>query len=148
MKNMKIDKIKKILPNRYPYLLIDYVEEIVPGISAKAHKNMTANEWFFPVHFPEDPMMPGMIQMEALFQTLCLTALSMEENAGGQVKGISAEKIRLKRRVVPGSRMDIEAEVIYINGSVFCGKARGKIAGAEVCSAEFTFTVVKGECNE
>ena len=73
--NLGIKDIKKYLCNRYPYLMIDYVEEINPGISVRAYKNITANEWFFPVHFPEEPMMPGMIQMEALLQALSLSLI-------------------------------------------------------------------------
>lgn len=139
--NLGIKDIKKYLCNRYPYLMIDYIEEINPGISVRAYKNITANEWFFPVHFPEEPMMPGMIQMEALLQALSLCVLVLPENRGKTITGKNADKIRLRRRVEPGSRMYIEAEIECYENNIASGRARGIIANEEVCSGEFTFTL-------
>lgn len=139
LENLNIEEIKKIITNRYPYLLIDKAIEVLPGTSSKGYKNLTANEWFFPVHFPEDPIMPGMLQMEALLQMLSLTVLTMEENKGKTVRGLSANKIRLKGHVAPGNRLDIETELIDINDGIGTGRARGTIKGTEVCSAEFVF---------
>lgn len=141
--NVNTEGLKKYLPNRYPYLLIDKAIEIVPGATARGYKNLTANEWFFPVHFPEEPMMPGMIQMEALLQMLSLTVLTLEGNEGLNVYGIAADKIRLKKRVVPGCRMDIEAELLSWNEGIGLGRAKGIINGEEVCSGEFTFRLSK-----
>ena len=138
-----VQQLKKYLANRYPYLLIDKATEVVPGVRARGYKNMTANEWFFPVHFPEDPMMPGMIQMEALLQMLSLTVLTLEGNQGLAVRGIAANKIRLKRRVTPGCRLEIEAELSSWNDGIAIGKAKGCIDGSEVCSGEFTFKLVE-----
>ena len=141
--NVNTEGLKKYLPNRYPYLLIDKAIEIVPGATARGYKNLTANEWFFPVHFPEEPMMPGMIQMEALLQMLSLTVLTLEGNEGLNVYGIAADKIRLKKRVVPGCRMDIEAELLSWNEGIGLGRAKGIINGEEVCSGEYTFRLSK-----
>lgn len=141
--NVNTEGLKKYLPNRYPYLLIDKAIEIVPGATARGYKNLTANEWFFPVHFPEEPMMPGMIQMEALLQMLSLTVLTLEGNEGLNVYGIAADKIRLKKRVVPGCRMEIEAELLSWNEGIGLGRAKGIINGEEVCSGEFTFRLSK-----
>lgn len=143
--DLRIADIKRLLPNRYPYLLVDRVTELAPGKYAKGYKNLTANEWYFPVHFPEEPMMPGMLQTEALFQTLATTVLSLDENAGKIVRGIGAEKLRFKKRVVPGKRMDIEAVLTEWNGSVGKGNAKGSIDGEEACSAEFEFILVDPE---
>lgn len=141
--NLGIPQLKKYLANRYPYLLIDKAIEVIPGVSAKGYKNMTANEWFFPVHFPEDPMMPGMIQMEALLQMLSLTVLTLDGNQGLVVQGVAADKIRLKRRVIPGCRLEIEAELISWDSEIAVGRARGSIDGSEACSGEFTFKLVE-----
>lgn len=134
-------ELQEYLTNRYPYLMLDRVLEIVPGVSARGYKNLTTNEWFFPVHFPEEPIMPGMIQMEALLQLLSLTVLTLEGQAGKVVSGMAANKILLKRRIVPGDRLDIEAELISFEQGIAVGKALGKVDGRVACSAEFKFYV-------
>ena len=141
IKNINTGQLKEIISNRYPYLLIDFALEIVPGVRAKAYKNMSANEWFFAVHFPEEPMMPGMLQVEAMLQTLSLTVLSLRENQGGQIRCCSADKIRLKKHVVPGMRLDIEAELVSYENGVAKGSVIGRIGNEEACSAQFTFEV-------
>lgn len=141
--DMGIPEIKKFITNRYPFLLIDRVWEVVPGVSAKGYKNVTVNEVFFQGHFPDSPLMPGMIQMESLFQMLSLTVLTIEGNEGKSVRGNYANKIRLKDRVLPGTRMDIEAKLIEWDGVKGKGLARGIVNDREVCSAEFEFLLAK-----
>lgn len=85
--DMGISEIKKFITNRYPFLLIDRVLEVIPRVSAKGYKNVTVNESFFQGHFPDSPLMPGMIQMESLFQMLSLTVLTIEGNEGKLVRG-------------------------------------------------------------
>lgn len=134
-----IADIKRLLPNRYPYLLVDRVTELIPGKCAKGYKNLTANEWYFPVHFPEEPMMPGMLQAEALLQLLSLTVLSLEGGSGKVIKVIFADKLRFRKRVVPGKRLLMEAELMQWDGNVGRGTVKGSIDGDEACSAEFEF---------
>lgn len=143
--NIDTEGLKKYLSNRYPYLCIDKAIEIVPGATARGYKNITANEWFFPVHYPSEPMMPGMIQMEALLQMLSLTVLTLEGYEGSNVYGVAADKIRLKKRVMPGCRMDIEAELLSWNEGIGFGIAKGMIDEEEVCLGEFTFKVLKSK---
>jgi 3-hydroxyacyl-[acyl-carrier-protein] dehydratase len=141
--NLKVKDLKKYLCNRYPYLMIDVAEEIIPGVSARGYKNLTANEWYFPVHFPEEPTMPGMIQMEALLQMLSLTVLTLDGNACAPIVGIEADKVRIRKKAVPGCRLDIEAKLISIDETgIVTGSAIGRIADEEVCSAVFKFNVV------
>ena len=116
--NLGINEIKQFIPNRYPFLLIDKAVEIIPGVMAKRYKNVTVNEGYFQGHFPDSPLMPGMVQMEALFQMLSLTVLTMDGNRGKSVRGRGADNIRLKDRVLPGSRLEIEAELIEWNKSL------------------------------
>lgn len=142
MSELSIVRIKDYTVCRYPYLLIDQVTELIPGGCAKGYKNLTANEWFFPVHFPEEPMMPGMIQMEALLQMLSLTVLSLEGNEKRVVRCISANKISLKKRVAPGTRLDIIAELISFENGRAEGKAKGYINGGVACEGEFVFMLV------
>lgn len=140
--NLNINAIKNIVPNRYPYLLIDYVTQLIPGKSATGYKNLTANEWFFPVHFPEEPMMPGMLQMEALLQMISVIVLSLDCNKGKVVRGVSAKNIKLKGHVVPGNQFKIEAEIKELSEEKGIAIARGIIADKEVCSAEFGFDII------
>lgn len=142
MNELSITQIKDYTSNRYPYLLIDKVTELVPGVRASGYKNLTANEWFFPVHFPEEPMMPGMIQMEALLQMLSLTVLSLDGNKGRPVRCLSANKISMKKKVVPGNRLDITAELISYENGMAEGKVKGYINGEVACEGEFIFRLV------
>lgn len=139
--DMGIPEIKRFITNRYPFLLIDKVWEVVPGVSARGYKNVTVNEGFFQGHFPNSPLMPGMIQMESLFQMLSLTALTIEGNEGKSVRGSYANKVRLKERVLPGSRLDIEAELTEWDGVKGKGFAKGIVNDKEACSAEFEFSL-------
>lgn len=141
--NLGIKEIKNLLSARNPYLLIDKATEIIPRASAKGYKCLTANEWFFPVHFPENPMMPGMIQMEVLLQMLSLTVLAIDGNAGLPIRGIIANNIRLRERVVPGCKMFIESELLSFENGIAKGAARGIINDHEVCSGSFTFEILK-----
>lgn len=142
MSELSITEIKDYISNRYPYLLIDKVTELIPGVRAEGYKNLTANEWFFPVHFPEEPMMPGMIQMEALLQMLSITVLSLDGNKGRTVRCMSADKISLKKRVVPGNRLHITAELLSFENGRAEGRAKGHINDELACEGEFIFTLV------
>lgn len=141
--DMGISEIKKFITNRYPFLLIDRVLEVIPRVSAKGYKNVTVNESFFQGHFPDSPLMPGMIQMESLFQMLSLTVLTIEGNEGKLVRGRYANKVRLKDRVLPGSRLDIAAELIEWDGVEGKGFVKGMVNDKEACSAEFGFFLEK-----
>lgn len=141
IKDLTQKEIKQYLTNRYPFLLIDHITEVYPGKKAIGYKNLTANEWFFPVHFPEEPMVPGMIQTEALLQMLSMTVLTLEGNKQKLIRVSSAGKIRLKKRVVPGCRLDMEATLTEYSPDCSKGFARGLVAGEEVCSAEYVFSL-------
>ena len=141
--NLDIQEIKCYLPNRYPFLLVDHVDDIEPGQYAKGYKNVTINEAFFQGHFPNNPLMPGMIQAEALFQMLSLTVLTLEGNAGKSLRGLSTKNIKFKDRVLPGSKFDMEANLAEWDGNKGIGTAKGFINGHEACSAEFEFEMMK-----
>lgn len=139
--NLDIKKIKSYLRNRYPYLMIDYANEVVPGVSACGYKNVTINEFFFQGHFPNVPVMPGMIQMESLLQMLSLTVLTLEVNRGKILRAVSANNIKLKKNVLPGYKLDISANLISFDGHKGVGNALGMIRDQEACRAEFEFVV-------
>ena len=143
LKNLSINEIKQYIPYRYPFLLIDGVVEVVPGVSAKGYKNVTVNEEYFQGHFPGSPLMPGMIQIEALLQMLSMTVLTLKENRGKSIRCISANRIKLKERVIPGSKLCIDTELSEWNGEFGKGKGKGIVDGKEACSAEFEFTLAE-----
>jgi 3-hydroxyacyl-[acyl-carrier-protein] dehydratase len=143
MKHMALDikKIMEILPHRQPFLLIDRIEKLEPGMKAKAIKNVTYNEPFFQGHFPEEPVMPGVLIIEALAQTGAAAILSMEENKGKIVYFGGIDKAKFKKKVVPGDVLKLEVEIVKRKGPVGVGSARAIVNGEMAAQAELTFMV-------
>ena len=115
------------------------------GVKCIGVKNLTQNEWFFPVHFPRDPCMPGFLQAEALTQVCALTILTMEGNKGKQVLLLSCDKLRLFQKVRPGDVMILETELISYRHGIAKGKGRATVDGKLVFSCEMTFTLSDSE---
>jgi len=136
---MKLDK-KQILEyqqNKPPYLMIDYAEEIIPGKSAKGYKNLNDDEWFFKVHWPSDPNMPGMLQIESLVQMSALAILCMPNNKGKIMYLTSATNLKFIKKIVPGDRLYIETKIkSYKRGIASC-EGIGLVKKKIVCKAEF-----------
>jgi len=137
---MKLDKkaILEYQQNRPPYLMIDFADEVVPGKSAKGYKDLTQDEWFFKVHWPEDPNMPGMLQIESLVQMCALSLLTMPGNKGKLVYLISADKIKLQKKIIPNDRLIIETQVNSYNRGIAKCQGKGEVNNKIACSAEFT----------
>lgn len=134
-------QIMEILPHRHPFLLIDIVEELEPGVRAAAKKCVSYGEPYFAGHFPGEPVMPGVLIIEALAQTGAVAILSVEENRGktAYFAGISAAKFRQK--VTPGDVLCLETEIIRQKGPLGVGKATARVDGKVVCTAELTFAI-------
>jgi 3-hydroxyacyl-[acyl-carrier-protein] dehydratase len=143
METLKLDMagILEYQKNRFPYLMIDVAEEVVPGKSAKGFKHLTANDWFFECHFPGDPNMPGMLQIEALVQMSALALVTLPGNKGKVCYLTSADKLLFKRKIVAGDRFDIETEVVSFKRGIAKLKGTGSIAGQLACKAEFSLVV-------
>jgi len=142
---MKLDKnqIYEYQRNRDPYLMIDYVTEVIPGKSANGYKDLSVNEWFFKVHWPNDPNMPGMLQIEALTQMSALSILTLPGNKGEIMYLVSADKLSFKKKVLPKKRLYIKTEVIkYQRGLASCS-AVGIVEGEKVCSAKINLVLPK-----
>jgi 3-hydroxyacyl-[acyl-carrier-protein] dehydratase len=138
---LDIDAIKTIIPHRYPFLLIDKVEEYEPGVSAVAVKNVTANEPFFQGHFPDYPVMPGVLVVEALAQAGAVALLSQDENKGKLAFFAGIDKVRFKRQVRPGDTLRLSVEITKSRAGVGFGTARATVDGELVCSGELMFAI-------
>lgn len=134
-------EIMEILPHRQPFLLIDTVEEIEPGVRAVARKCVTYNEPYFAGHFPGEPVMPGVLLMEALAQTGAVAILSMEENRGKTAYFAGINGAKFKQKVVPGDVLTLETEIIKQKGPIGVGKATARVDGKIACVAELTFAI-------
>jgi len=134
-------EIKEIIPHRYPMLLVDRVTEIVEGVSAKGYKNVTINEQFFQGHYPDHPVMPGVLILEALAQVGAVAILSKEENKGKLPLFAGADKVRWKKQVVPGDRLELSVEIIKMRGPIGVGRGIATVDGIKACVAEIIFAI-------
>ena len=137
-----IKEIEKIIPQRSPFLMIDKVEEYIPGNSAIAYKNVNINKWYFQGHFPGNPIMPGVLITEALAQTGAVAILSMEENKGKNSLFGGIDKMKFKKIVVPGDILKLEVKIIKKKGPIGVGEAVATVEGKIVAKGELTFAVV------
>lgn len=131
----------EILPHRQPFLLIDTVEELEPGVRAVAKKNVTCNEPYFAGHFPGNPVMPGVLIIEALAQTGAVAILSQPQWKGKTAYFAGIDKAKFKQKVVPGDTLTLETEIIKVKGPIGIGKAVARVDGRLACSAELTFAI-------
>ncbi|GEN54738.1 3-hydroxyacyl-ACP dehydratase FabZ [Halobacillus faecis] len=138
---LDIQQIKEIIPHRYPFLLIDQVEEIVEGERAVGYKNVTMNEPFFQGHFPDYPVMPGVLITEAMAQMGAVAMLKKEENQGKLAFFTGIDKCRFKRQVKPGDRLKLEVEIVRLKGPIGKGKATASVDGEIACEAEIMFAL-------
>ena len=140
MKKLSLDKkgICEYQKNRDPYLLIDYATEIIPGKSAKGYKDLKDDEWFFKVHWPNDPNMPGMLQIEALIQMCALSILSLPGNKGKVMYLTSANNMKFIKKIIPNNRLDIETQVKSFKRGLAICEGTGLVKKEIVCKAEFS----------
>ena len=137
-----INRIKELIPHRYPFLLIDGIQTLTPNESAIGIKSVSVNEPFFEGHFPDRPVMPGVLIIESMAQTAgCLVVISLgKESEGKLVYFMTIENARFRKPVVPGDRMLINVHKLRSRGSVF--KFSGKAFVGEVLAAEATFSAM------
>lgn len=139
---LNIQEIMDIIPQRPPFLLIDRVEEYVPGESAVAYKNVTINEPFFQGHFPGNPIMPGVLMIEALAQTGAVAILSKDCAKGKNALFGGVDKLKFKRQVVPGDVLKLEVKIIKQKGPIGVGEAIATVDGKVAVKGELTFAIV------
>lgn len=140
MKNLILDKkaIHEYQQNREPYLMIDHATEVVPGVSSKGYKDLKKDEWFFEVHWPNDPNMPGMLQIEALVQMSSLAILTLPNNKGKIMYLTSSNNLKFIKKVIPNSRLTIETKIKSFKRGIAMCDGIGMVENDLVCKAEFT----------
>ncbi|MCF0150541.1 MAG: 3-hydroxyacyl-ACP dehydratase FabZ [Firmicutes bacterium] len=134
-------QIQKILPHRYPFLLVDRITDMKPGEWAKGIKCVSANEMHFMGHFPGKPVMPGVLIIEALAQTGAVALLSQDEYKGKIVYFGGIKNARFKKQVEPGDVLELSCEIIARKGPVGIGRAQAAVAGKIAATAELTFAI-------
>ncbi|WP_456273077.1 3-hydroxyacyl-ACP dehydratase FabZ [Bacillus sp. AK031] len=138
---LDITQIKEIIPHRYPFLLVDKIVEIEEGKKAVGIKNVTANEEFFNGHFPNYPVMPGVLIVEALAQVGAVAMLKKEENRGRLAFFTGIDNCRFKRQVKPGDQLRLEVEMVRFRGAIGKGKAIATVDGEVACETEMMFAL-------
>ena len=138
--SLSSDALVEFQPNRYPFLMIDFVSEVIPGKYSRGHKNLTLNEWYFPQHFPGNANMPGALQLGALAQMLTI-AITTLPGLKGKVTHAISHKVNFKREVKPGERLDIYTEIQSWKRGICRGKGTGTVNGEVACKAEMVITI-------
>ena len=133
--------IKECQQNRYPILFVDKISKAVPGDYAIGHKNFSYNEWFFPSHYEDDPNVPGFIQVEALVQVFLMTFLTIPEYKGMKTSFVSINNVRFRKRIVPGDRLDIKANLKSFKRGLAMGVVSSTVDGVDAASAEFVVCI-------
>ena len=141
LKNLDAHTIQQYQQNRYPLLFIDYIEEVIPGKSARGFQNFSYNEWFFPAHFEDEPNVPGFIQVEALTQLFLMTFLTLPGNKGKKTGFVSIDKAKFKKKIIPGDKLDIQAELKSYRRGLAKGSSIGTVNGEIACSTDLIIAI-------
>ena len=134
-------EIMEMIPHRQPFMMIDTIEEMEPGVRALAKKCVSYNEPFFQGHFPGEPVMPGVLIVEALAQTGAVAILSLPENKGRTAYFGAINSAKFKKKVIPGDVLMLETEIIKVKGPMGIGKATATVDGKVAVQAELTFAI-------
>ncbi|KRN76332.1 3-hydroxyacyl-ACP dehydratase FabZ [Weissella minor] len=139
--DLNTQEVQEILPHRYPMLLVDRVEDLIPGETATGIKNVSMNEEVFQGHFPGNPTFPGVLMVEALAQTGAIAILSLPEYKGKTVYLASIPKARFRKKVEPGDQLKLTVELERFRGRMGVGKGTAYVNGKRVTTAELTFAI-------
>ena len=141
MESLGIEQIKQILPHREPFLMVDRVDELVPGVAAKGVKAVSGNEWYFQGHFEKTKVMPGVLIVEAMAQAGGIALLTLDEMRGKLAFLGKLSQARFYAPVVPGDLLELESRIDSVNGAVGIGSGVACVRGKKVASCEFVFAI-------
>ena len=141
IRDMRLNEINECLQNRYPFLFIDRVTEVLPGKYAKGYKCFTHNESYFQGHFMNNPNVPGAIQLEIMLEIFCLSFLTIPEYKGAETADLSVDALLFKKRLIPGDRLDVVAELCSFRRGIAKGRVVGFNKEEVVCSCEPTVCI-------
>ncbi|BAM31273.1 3-hydroxyacyl-ACP dehydratase FabZ [Helicobacter cinaedi] len=136
LQQLTINHIQTLTALTYPYLYVDRITELKPGEYVKGYKNVTFNEWFFPTHFKDDPIMPGMLQIEALTQLFTYVFLTLPGNEKKPINILEVDGVKLRQRVVPGQKLEMEVETLSWKRGIGIGKGKGMVDNKVVCEGQ------------
>ena len=140
-KVLNMEEIMGIIPHRYPFLFVDKVQLAETGLKGIGYKNVTMNEFFFQGHFPSMPVMPGVIIVETMAQVGAVILLSDEKFAGKTPYFAGINKVRFKRKVIPGDTLRMEVEIVKLRGSIGIGQGKAYVGKDLACEGEFLFAI-------
>ncbi len=134
-------EILEVIPHRHPFMLIDTIEELEPGVRALGKKCVSFNEPYFAGHFPGNPVMPGVLIIEALAQTGAVALLGQPEWKGKTAYFVGIDGAKFKQKVVPGDVLMLETKIVKIKGPIGIGEAVASVDGKMVAKAQLTFAI-------
>ncbi len=138
---MNAQEIEQIIPHRAPFRLVDRAENVVAGESATGYLDVTKDMFWVPGHFPEYPVMPGVLIVEALAQVGAISLLIVPENQGKIAFFAGIDKVRFKRQVVPGETLELKVEITKMRGPIGFGSAQAFVDGELACAGELMFAI-------
>ncbi|MCI9612227.1 MAG: 3-hydroxyacyl-ACP dehydratase FabZ [Eubacterium sp.] len=141
MSLLNASQIMEIIPHRQPFMLLDTIEELEPGRCARARKCVTYNEPYFAGHFPKEPVMPGVLIVEAMAQAGAVAMLSQPEMKGKTAYFAGIQSAKFKKKVVPGDVLELEVEIVKVKGPIGIGKGTAYVDGKTAASAEIMFAI-------
>ncbi len=139
--NIDAYTIQQYQQNRYPVFFIDRITEVAPGRYAKGFKNFTYNEWFFPAHFVDEPNVPGFVQIETLTQVFLMSFLTIPEFKGKKTGFVAIKNARFREKIVPGDRLDVNAELVSFRRGFAKGTAKGYLDEKLAVEAELEVAI-------
>jgi len=138
---LKKEEILEYQKNKPPYLMMDYITEVIPGVSAKGYKILNEDEWFFKCHFEGDPNMPGMLQIESIVQICAMALFTMEGNKGKVAYITTLKEAKFYKKVLPNSKFEVNTKILSLKRGIADCEGEARVNNQLVCKAKFVLTL-------